>query len=706
MSQTINAPRLTPAGPWRAALAVAAIAALCALSGIGDRLERRAVDALDAVARGAPVRDGIVICGITADCLKKLGGWPAPRATHGRLLERLAKAGVRGVLFDVITEHPSKRGPEDDAAFTKAVAAAKHVVLPITLASNGDPKTALPEARAAAFAVGHVHFPADEDAVLRGFEARLVVDRQIYPALPIAAAALASGLPVGAVPSGRRTIEFTREPGQGFATYSYMDVLEGRVPDEKLAGRLVFVGSLDDGVIRDRHVTPVGSMFGVEALATATATILSPLPRVAMGGWMTAGILALVALFAAAVVGRPAVVPWRGYTRGVSRANTGRTTGRITGRVTGTAGSRPTGSLHARPKRMVLAPPPPPRVVVARGVLVMALSAALAAAATVTGRARVPLVLPALTALAAYVAALISSALARRDATAALLDSQSADFGGKREPLVTLGARALGPDYADLELLGTGGSGFVVRAHWLPQDLLVAVKFLAPNLSALPEARDRFRRESTLLASLKHPALLSVYSMSDTALPWFAMELCEGGHLGGILEEHNDKMPQQLTAKLLAPIASALEYLHQHGVAHRDVKPGNILIDTEGAARLTDFSVAGSRELPALTRAGQQLGTPVFMAPEMLRGDSGDHRPSDVYALAVVIYLCLTGRLPFSENLHPAARLLVEPTPLVEPGIDPELCDLVMRSLNRDLSVRPSCAKLEETLRRVAGTAP
>jgi CHASE2 domain-containing sensor protein len=778
-----------PRGPWRAALAVAAVAATVSWLGFLDVAERRAVDLLDTKGRGAPVRAQIVIAGITPGCLERLGGWPPPRATHGRVIDRLTKAGARGILLDVITEHASPKGPADDAAFEKAVRESRRVVVPITLAANTEKKTGLPALHDAAFAVGHVNFRPGEDQVVRGYEARLVVDRKSYPALPLAAVALARGEPVGEVASGRRTIEFTSEPGEGFLTVPYADVLEAKVPDSVLAGKLVFIGSLDDTKLRDRHVTPVGEMHGVEVLATATATLLSPLPHLALGGWATCALLALVALAGAVLAGRPAVVPWRGTTRGprtgtsrgaslsnprsrpggdlsnprsrpggdlpnprsrpgggevprprsrpigvrlgpdgemppenpgsnpsarvpkprskpAPKSDTVGVAGPVSpisqgGRRTGATGN--TGGTTNRPRRMVLAPPPTMRAVIVRGASFVALVGALCAAVTLTGRARPPLVAPVATALAAYLAALFSNALARRDALTSLTDAFGGDFAGSREPLLSLAARALGPDYEDLELLGTGGSGFVMRAHWLTQDVPVAVKFLSPNLAAHPEARARFRRESTLLASLRHPALITVYAMSDAALPYFAMELMEGGHLGSVIEESGDKLTAGETGRLLAPIANALAYLHERGVAHRDVKPANILVDIDGNARLTDFSVAGSSEMPALTRAGQQLGTPVFMAPEALRGDAGDGRPADIYALAVVIYLCLSGRLPFAESMHPAARLLVEPARLSEPGLDPDLVALVMRGLAREPKDRPSDAtEFERMLTAIA----
>ena len=721
-----------PGRPWRSVLAVALLAAALSATGLADGLERRAVDALETRAGRAPARSRIVIVGITAQCLERLGRWPLPRATHGKLIERLVRAGARGVLFDVITEHPSPRGPADDAALERAVKAAGNVVVPITLASNQEAKTGLPALRAAAFAVGHVHFRPDEDEVLRAFEARLVVDRQSYPALPIAAVALARGEKLAEVAPGRREIEFTAAPGEAFAMVTYADVLEGRVPDDALAGRLACVGSVEEQTLLDRHVTPVGAMNGVEVLATATATLLSPLPRAVLGGWTVAGLLALIALAAGALVGRPEVVPWRGVTRafrgvtGSRGATGGRTAAGSKGAVSvSNPASRPsvparapdhptvgpvtpvsrtgraTGGATQRPRRMMLAPPPSPRVIAMRGGAFVALVGASVAAAALVGR-HTPLVMPVATAAASYFVGLVASALARRNALGA--GAEAAEFGGRREPLVTLARRALGKDYEDLELIGTGGSGFVVRAHWLAQDLPVAVKFLSPQLATLPEARDRFRRESTLLASLRHPALLTVYAMSDAALPHFTMELMEGGHLGGLLEGDGDRLPAEDTGRLLAPIADALAYLHEHGVAHRDVKPANILLDQQGASRLTDFSVAGSRELPALTRPGQQLGTPVFMAPEALRGDvTDDGRPADVYALAVVIYLCLTGRLPFAENMHPAARLLVEPTPIEAPGLDPRLAQIVMRGLAREPSARPPATELVAALRAVAG---
>jgi hypothetical protein len=195
------------------------------------------------------------------------------------------------------------------------------------------------------------------------------------------------------------------------------------------------------------------------------------------------------------------------------------------------------------------------------------------------------------------------------------------------EPNATLGGR-----YRLERRLGHGGMAMV----WLGFDdrleRPVAVKILSDTLAGDSTYLERFRREARVAAGLQHPNLVPIYDFNAGDRPYLVMEYVEGGDLGERLRAGNAPEPEALAEQLLA----ALRHIHAAGVIHRDIKPNNVLVDSYGEARLTDFGIAQPRDAAQLTQTGQVIGTETYLAPEVLAGEPATVR-SDLYALGVVL---------------------------------------------------------------------
>ncbi|MFN3240004.1 MAG: protein kinase domain-containing protein [Planctomycetota bacterium] len=231
----------------------------------------------------------------------------------------------------------------------------------------------------------------------------------------------------------------------------------------------------------------------------------------------------------------------------------------------------------------------------------------------------------------------------------------------------------LSDDYEVLDELGRGGMGVVYRAHQKSLDRDLAVKVLRPGDLMFGDAIRRFEREAKSLARLRHRHIVSVHEVGKAdGFVYFTMDLIDGCTLAQRLEAQrleNGAMPTTQAVKLLLQVCSAMAYAHGKGVMHRDLKPGNVLLDASGDAFVCDFGLA--RELGAehgATMTGQMLGTPAYMSPEQALGDQDRiGEQTDVYALGAILYECLAGKAPFAGL--PLAQLMhavvaSEPVPL------------------------------------------
>jgi serine/threonine protein kinase len=203
--------------------------------------------------------------------------------------------------------------------------------------------------------------------------------------------------------------------------------------------------------------------------------------------------------------------------------------------------------------------------------------------------------------------------------------------------------------YRIIGRLGTGGMAEIYRAHQENMGRDVAIKILRADISAGAEGTERFKREARTIASLSHPHIIKVFEYDRFHdLFYLVMELMEGGTLADRIQR--GPLPLDTINTVLGQIAQALDYIHRNGIVHRDLKPSNILFDRNGYAILTDFGISKRTEtLAALTAAGMAMGTLVYMAPEQLHGEPSDKR-TDVYALGVVLFEMLTGKLPFDTT--------------------------------------------------------
>ena len=244
--------------------------------------------------------------------------------------------------------------------------------------------------------------------------------------------------------------------------------------------------------------------------------------------------------------------------------------------------------------------------------------------------------------------------------------------------------------------IGRGGMGAVYRAYDPGLEREVAIKVLAPHLTWESHFVDRFRREAQMVAALNHPNIVIIHAIGEQGgFHYLVMDLVVGEPLSTLIRRHGPLPPAQV-ARILSQVADALDYAHSRGLIHRDVKPGNILVDSEDRVTLTDFGIARAVEGTRLTMTGMSLGTPQYMSPEQIVGNPVDAR-TDVYSLGVVLYEMLTGRVPFTADTPVAVMHMQTNTPPPSPrthmpSLPREVEQVVLRALAKDPGARYSSA--------------
>ncbi|MBA3469021.1 MAG: serine/threonine protein kinase [Herpetosiphonaceae bacterium] len=263
--------------------------------------------------------------------------------------------------------------------------------------------------------------------------------------------------------------------------------------------------------------------------------------------------------------------------------------------------------------------------------------------------------------------------------------------------------------YTLLEELGAGGMGAVYRSFHPQLNRAVAIKVILGN--ATPEARQRFVREAQMAVQISHPHIVRVFDVDeDNGMPYIVMEFIEGPSLAGLMK--SGRMPLEQVLKIGTELADALEYAHSQGVLHRDLKPGNVLIRPNGSTVLVDFGLARLAEVDPgeqLTQSGMIVGTLAYMAPEQIQAQPLDRR-TDIYALGVLLFQMVTGRLPFEGD---TAQIMFghvytnPPAPSMTGALLPPALDaLVLAMMNKQSIHRPqTMAEVAHVLRLVTKDA-
>jgi uncharacterized protein YjdB len=243
----------------------------------------------------------------------------------------------------------------------------------------------------------------------------------------------------------------------------------------------------------------------------------------------------------------------------------------------------------------------------------------------------------------------------------------------------------------------------VYLAYDLRLNRKVAIKVMLPELTYHEGMEERFKREARTAAKLDHPNIVVIHSVRDVGeLLFFVMKFIDGTPLDALIRSH-PPLPLDVSRSILFQLCNALQYAHDEGVVHRDVKPANVIIDTRGGVHVTDFGIAKATEAPNLTRTGTAIGTPAYMSPEQCLGQS-QSASSDQYSVGVVAYELIAGRPPFSGAAVEIqwSHVREAPVPLtdVQPTCPPELAATVMRMIAKPPGERwPS---LRDVIPRIA----
>src|SRR5436189_1248299 len=284
------------------------------------------------------------------------------------------------------------------------------------------------------------------------------------------------------------------------------------------------------------------------------------------------------------------------------------------------------------------------------------------------------------------------------------LGSLDHDDDGEREP------RGLHTEFGDYELLeeiGRGGQGVVYRARQKSLNRPVALKVIGLGQWAAKVHLKRFRLEAEAAARLDHPCIVPIHEVGEReSCCYFSMNLVEGSQLDEVVKRK--PLPLRRAAELIAKLARAVHYAHGHGILHRDIKPGNVLLDAKGEPHLTDFGLARLVETEStVTHTMEVLGTPSYMAPEQAAGNNaGVTSATDIYGLGAVLYQLLTGHPPFAAGTtYETVRLVLDTEPrqprLLNPKIDRDLNTICLKCLDKDPRRRyASALVLAEDLER------
>jgi len=262
-------------------------------------------------------------------------------------------------------------------------------------------------------------------------------------------------------------------------------------------------------------------------------------------------------------------------------------------------------------------------------------------------------------------------------------------------------------DYELLKVVGRGGQGVVYRAHQKSLNRTVALKMISLGPWATEAHLKRFRREAEAAASLEHPGIVPIYEVGERdGSCYFSMRFVEGGQLDQVIKR--EPMSIRQAAELISKVARTVHYTHEHGILHRDIKPGNILLDAKGEPLLTDFGLARLTEAEStVTRTKEVMGTPSYMAPEQAVGNNAAvSSATDVYGLGAVLYQLLTGHPPFAGGTtYETIKLVLDTEPrqprALNPKVDRDLSTICLKCLEKDPKRRYSSALgLAEDLER------
>ncbi|MFG2982747.1 protein kinase [Streptomyces sp. NPDC048258] len=288
------------------------------------------------------------------------------------------------------------------------------------------------------------------------------------------------------------------------------------------------------------------------------------------------------------------------------------------------------------------------------------------------------------------------------------------------------GGSLAGGRYQLRDLLGAGGMASVYLAYDSALDRQVAIKTLHSDLGREQSFRERFRREAQAVAKLSHTNIVSVFDTGEgevtfgsgsgdgAVMPYIVMEYVEGRPLGSVLDadiRQYGAMPADKALKVTADVLAALETSHEMGLVHRDIKPGNVMVNKRGVVKVMDFGIARAMQsgVTSMTQTGMVVGTPQYLSPEQALGRGVDAR-SDLYSVGIMLFQLLTGRIPFDADSPLAiAYAHVQEEPVAPSSINrsvtPAMDALVARALKKNPNERfPTAAAMGDEVARVLGS--